>query len=113
VSAANRCEYCINHHVVALKQYEKDDDVVEMVIEGDRYEDLPNRLGSILTYAQKLTRTPNEMREEDLEEMRSAGLGDDEVLDAALITAYFNFVNRLAVGLGVELSAEEMAGYKT
>jgi alkylhydroperoxidase family enzyme len=53
------------------------------------------------------------MREEDLEEMRSAGLGDDEVLDAALITAYFNFVNRLAVGLGVELSAEEMAGYKT
>jgi uncharacterized peroxidase-related enzyme len=113
VSAANRCEYCINHHVVALRQYEKDDGLIEQVIKGDRYEDLPDRLGSILAYAQKLTRTPNEMREEDLEGMRSAGLEDDEVLDAALITAYFNFVNRLAVGLGVELSAEEMAGYKT
>lgn len=98
---------------MALRQYEKDDGLIEQVIKGDRYEDLPDRLGSILAYAQKLTRTPNEMREEDLEGMRSAGLEDDEVLDAALITAYFNFVNRLAVGLGVELSAEEMAGYKT
>ena len=53
------------------------------------------------------------MCEDDIEEMRSAGLEDDEVLDVALITAYFNFVNRLAVGLGVELTAEEMVRYKT
>ena len=113
VSAANRCEYCINHHVVALRQYEKDDGLIEQIINGDGYDDLPDRLRSMLTYSRKLTTTPHEMCEDNIEEMRSAGLEDDEVLDVALITAYFNFVNRLAVGLGVELTAEEMAGYKT
>jgi hypothetical protein len=29
-----------------------------------------------------------------------------------LIVAYFNFVNRIALGLGVEFSAAEVAGYK-
>lgn len=67
----------------------------------------------MLSYARKLTVTPDVMSETDIEGMRSAGLKDDEVLDVALITAYFNFVNRLAVGLGVELTAEEMTGYKT
>jgi uncharacterized peroxidase-related enzyme len=112
VSAANRCDYCINHHVVALRQYEKDDQLIEQIITGDRYEDLPKRMGSMLSYARKLTVTPDVMSETDIEGMRSAGLKDDEVLDVALITAYFNFVNRLAVGLGVELTAEEMTGYK-
>jgi len=35
--------------------------------------------------------------------MRAAGLADSAIHDAAAITAYFNFVNRMASGLGVEL----------
>ncbi len=29
VSAANKCEYCVNHHAEALKSYWKDDDKVK------------------------------------------------------------------------------------
>ncbi len=35
--------------------------------------------------------------------MRAAGLSDAGIHDATAITAYFNFVNRVALGLGVEL----------
>ena len=34
------------------------------------------------------------------------------ILDLSLVTAYFNFVNRIALGLGVAFTAEELSGYK-
>ncbi len=113
VSAANRCEYCINHHVVALRQHESDVERIETIVSGKDYDDLGARLSPMLGYARKLTTDPAATVESDIQCMREAGLTDEEILDVALITAYFNFVNRLAVGLGVELTAEEMIGYKT
>jgi len=43
------------------------------------------------------------MRREDLEPLRAAGLDDRAILDAAMIVAYYAYVNRLASGLGIEL----------
>jgi len=40
------------------------------------------------------------------------GLTDEEILSVNLVTSYFNFVNRIALGLGVEFSEEEIKGYK-
>ncbi len=59
----------------------------------------------MLDYVAKLTAHPAEMREQDVHALRAAGLGDDEVLDVCQVAAYYNFVNRLADGLGVELEA--------
>ena len=39
------------------------------------------------------------------------GLSDRDILDVTLVTAYFNFVNRIALGLGVEFSETELKGY--
>jgi alkylhydroperoxidase family enzyme len=39
----------------------------------------------------------------DLEPLRTAGLNDRAILEVVEVTAYFNFVNRLADGLGVSL----------
>jgi alkylhydroperoxidase family enzyme len=41
--------------------------------------------------------------EQEVQILRDAGLSDQAIHDAAAITAYFNFVNRVASGLGVEL----------
>ena len=40
------------------------------------------------------------------------GLSDRTVLDAVQVIAYFNFVNRMVLGLGVTFSEEEIKGYK-
>jgi uncharacterized protein YciW len=52
------------------------------------------------------------MTESDLGELRAVGLSDRDILDLSLVVAYFNFVNRIALGLGVAYSDEEMSGYK-
>lgn len=42
------------------------------------------------------------MRQADVEALRAAGLSEAEIFEAAFVTAYFNYTNRVAEGLGVE-----------
>jgi uncharacterized peroxidase-related enzyme len=64
---------------------------------------LDTRERAIADYAVKLTARPQEMEEADVVALRDAGLSDAEILDVCQVTAYYNYVNRLADGLGVEL----------
>jgi uncharacterized peroxidase-related enzyme len=64
---------------------------------------LSERERVVADYAVKLTLTPAAVVEEDVRALRRAGLEDDEILDVCQVTAYYNFVNRMAQGLGVEL----------
>ena len=62
--------------------------------EGDR---------ALLAYAEKLTRAPSAAMEGDLEELRRHGFADADLHDAVQIVSYFNYINRIADGLGVDL----------
>jgi uncharacterized peroxidase-related enzyme len=112
VSATNDCAYCVNHHAEALRRYIKDDETLEMLMAADGLETLEPRLSNIVRHAEKLTSAPSAMTESDLGELRAVGLSDRDILDLSLVVAYFNFVNRIALGLGVAYSDEEMSGYK-
>lgn len=57
---------------------------------------------ALLEYAEKLTKTPGACGPGDVEELRSAGWSDRAVHDAAQVCSYFNYINRIADGLGVE-----------
>ncbi len=59
----------------------------------------------MLDYAVKLTRTPGEMGEGDVERLREVGFDQVAILDICQVVSYFNYVNRMADGLGVELEA--------
>lgn len=71
--------------------------------EGRAAADLSPADRAMLDYAEKLTRTPSDVTESDVADLSRAGFSDAAVLDICQITAYYNFVNRLADGLGVEL----------
>lgn len=60
----------------------------------------------MLGYAEKLTVEPAAMTEDDLAPMRSAELSDEAILHACEVVSYFNFVNRMADGLGVTLEPD-------
>ena len=111
VSATNECPYCVNHHAEALGHYVKGD-VLKLLVEADGLDTLEPRLSNIVRHAEKLTSAPGAMTETDLGELRAVGLGDQDILDITLIVGYFNFVNRIALGLGVDYSEDEVAGYK-
>ncbi|MBI5246228.1 MAG: peroxidase-related enzyme [Elusimicrobia bacterium] len=110
VSRTNGCAYCVAHHAEALSRYEKSPDSLIAVREG-RWNVLDSRTARLCQYAEKLTRNPASVREADVASLRDTGLDDRAILDAAQIAAYFNFVNRLVLGLGVGLE-EERGGYR-
>ncbi len=111
VSAANNCAYCVQHHAEALNHYWQDRARVDRLVQDPDAVELPARTRIMLAYAIKLTRTPDNLQEQDVQTLRQAGFGDDDILSINLITSYFNFVNRIALGLGVEFSEEEIKGY--
>jgi alkylhydroperoxidase family enzyme len=55
----------------------------------------------MLDYAAKLTRTPADMTRADVEDLKAHGFDDQTVLQINLIASYFNYINRVADGLGV------------
>ena len=58
---------------------------------------------AMLAYAVKLTRTPGEITAEDVALLGEHGFDDRGILDICQVVAYYNYVNRLADGVGVEL----------
>jgi uncharacterized peroxidase-related enzyme len=112
VSAGNECTYCVNHHYQPLARYEKDPEVLSTIRNADALDALDDRLAGMLKHAVKLTTEPHEVTSDDVQKLRDLGLSDRDILDITLVTAYFNFVNRIALGLGVAYSEEETRGYK-
>ena len=112
VSRANDCDYCVSHHREALARYVRDPELLDAIASDYRQAPIEDKTRTLLDYADKLTRTPAAITEADVEQLRGAGYDDEDILLSNLITAYFNFVNRIALGLGVEFNAEEVQGYK-
>jgi len=112
VSVANNCEYCEVHHAEAVNFYWKDIERVRKLIKDFRAVDLPKKTQRMLEYAVKLTKSPNTITEADIANLRECGFSDEDILNINLITSYFNFVNRITLGLGVEFTPEEVQGYK-
>jgi len=54
----------------------------------------------------KLTLTPAEMVESDVRDLETFGFSQNEISDAAQVISYFNYINRIADGLGVDLEPE-------
>ena len=66
--------------------------------------DPPTRVA--LDFAVKLTRTPDAAKASDVETLRRHGWDDRAIHDIVQVIAYFNYINRLADGLGVDLEPE-------
>lgn len=61
---------------------------------------------ALCAYAERLTRTPGEMRESDVQELRACGFSDREIHDAVQVIAFFNYINRIADAIHVDLEPE-------
>ena len=55
-----------------------------------------------MRYADKMTSELTSVGAGDVETLREAGWSDTAIHDAAQIVAYFNYINRIADGLGVD-----------
>jgi uncharacterized peroxidase-related enzyme len=58
---------------------------------------------ALCDYAMKMTRTPGAMAQADVDQLRSFGLSDRAITDAVQVISFFNYINRVADALGVDL----------
>ncbi len=96
----------MRHHGEALRALTKDDELLAALERDPFTAPLDIRQHTLVTYALKLTQFPHSVTEEDINNLREAGFSDAAIHDAAAVTAYFNFVNRMVSGLGVRLEVE-------
>ena len=64
--------------------------------------DLSPRRGALCRYADKATRAPASLTEADLAPLRAHGLEDADLLTLLHVIGFFNSINRIADGLGVD-----------
>ncbi len=105
VSKVNRCMYCATHHGEALLAHVHDHVFLENLKENFESSNLTSKDLEMLRYAAKLTKTPGDVVESDVQNLRKSGFIDEDILRINLITSYFNFANRVVSGLGVPLEA--------
>jgi uncharacterized peroxidase-related enzyme len=77
---------------------------VEQVKDDWRQMDLSEAEYAMLEFAEKLTLTPSNMREADVQKLRNVGWTDRDILDIVHVCAYFNFRVRVVDGLGLEVA---------
>ena len=110
VSFLNRCDYCVQHHFAGLKRLLNDEARAAQFFQAvkkdslDQHFDAPFLAG--MAYARQLTLEHHNITEKDIDQLRSLGFSDGEILEINQVVSYFNYVNRTVVGLGVNLAGE-------
>ena len=102
VSATNGCGYCVAHHGTRLSRL-AGEALAHDVARDYRETNLAARDRVLLDAAVALTCEPAERKQEDIERLREYGFDDLAILKTVEITAFYNGVNRIVLGLGVEL----------
>jgi uncharacterized peroxidase-related enzyme len=94
----------VQHHGAGLRRLQQEEDFIQGLVTDWRTAATGDeRLTAILAYAERLTLEPASVEESNIERMRKAGLSDEAILHTCEVTAYFNYVNRMADGLAVQL----------
>ena len=104
VSNVNRCVYCAMSHGAALRGLLRQDgqltELEGLLAVNHRHAPLTPRLHAMLDFAEKLTRSPEDMRQSDLEPLRTHGLNDQQILELTQVIGMFNMTNRISSALG-------------
>ena len=105
VSLLNECRYCVEHHFGGLSRLLEDDARATAIRASMEQRNLAQAFEARdlagLEYAEKLTMNAAGVAKEDIENMRSAGFDDGQILEINQVTAYFAYANRMVLGLGI------------
>jgi uncharacterized peroxidase-related enzyme len=91
----------VESHVADLRE-EVGEEIARAVRDDWRTAPVDEPTRALLAYAEKMTKMPQAMTEEDMNVLRNHGHSDEAIHDAAQVTAYFNYINRIADALGVD-----------
>lgn len=88
-------------HEGDLRSEINDDAKVRAIQDDYRHVNLGPATRALLDFAVKVTTKPREMSRSDIATLREAGFSDEDILDAAQMVGYFNYINRVMDALGI------------
>ncbi len=101
-STLNGTDHCASGARLTLESLGVEADVIDAMTRQPAAPDTgDDRLDAVCAHAVKLTRYPQTMAEADLDRLREHGLGDLEIVDLNNIVAYYCYINRVVMGLGL------------
>ncbi len=89
-------------HAAEFRSECKSDELALAIKTDWREADLSNLDKALCGFAEILTSEPSSIEKADIDKLKSAGLDDRGVSDAVEVIAFFNYINRIADGLGVD-----------
>jgi uncharacterized peroxidase-related enzyme len=102
VSVANGCRYSTHAQVDLLRAEGAPPGLVDAALAEDARTDLSPARRALCSFAWKLTLTPSEIGEPDVQALRSQGYDDAAIHDGIQVVAFFNYVNRVVNAVGVD-----------
>jgi alkylhydroperoxidase domain protein len=99
-SRYNGCIYCTSVHARFATVHSKRRDDVQRLLDEGVGVDLGERWNAVVRASVALASTPIAFGQKHIEELRSAGLDDVEIVDVINGAAFFNWANRLMLSLG-------------
>ncbi|HMC63827.1 MAG TPA: hypothetical protein VKI65_02705 [Gemmataceae bacterium] len=88
-------------HAEFLRRVSLDEELVAALRRDYTKADLTEQDRAMLDYVAQLTRDATQITRADLDRLRQVGFDDRGILQINLIASWFNYINRVADGLGV------------
>jgi uncharacterized peroxidase-related enzyme len=101
VSGINSSAYCIFIHMELLQRFGVDKKLARKLTTDYENAAVEPKAKALFRFADKLTRKPDDIEDEDIATVKKAGWDDAVVRETVLTVAYFNYVNRVSLGLGL------------
>ena len=114
VSVINQCSYCIDHHthaggLVYPGEAEAWTTITDALLNDRTADVFKGKELALLTYARNLTLDPTSLTAKSIDVLRASSAIDSEILEVNQVASYFNYANRVVLGLGVTLDGEVRA----
>jgi uncharacterized peroxidase-related enzyme len=97
-------------HADDLRAEGATDETADHAMRDYRKADLSSRERALCDFAVKLTHLAAEVDQADIDALRAQGLDDAAISDAIQVVGYFNYVTRVADGVGIEDESEWSSG---
>lgn len=101
VSRLNACAYCVDaHSAMAMAQGFTKNEVETILEDIDGTHLIDDKTKKLLRLAETISLHSYKMHEGRIQELRDEGLTEEELFEAIAVAALFNFMDRMADGLG-------------
>lgn len=105
IALQNDCEYCSVVHTRALEGMGVPAEVIQSCASDPELGQVPPPQRAIIRFGLKAARDPKSITDEDFQQLRDQGMGDEEIMEITMLAAVGNLLDTWADVSGIQPNA--------